>query len=107
AHENGVKNLINGNIAFDNVLFAYPSRKEITVLKNVSFAASTGEKVAIVGPSGAGKSTIASLVLRFYDPDQGQLLFDGKPSDSYPLTDIRNQVAIVPQDVILFGGTIR
>ncbi|WP_299285271.1 ATP-binding cassette domain-containing protein, partial [uncultured Mucilaginibacter sp.] len=86
---------------------AYPSRTEIMVLKEVSFHARSGEKVAIVGPSGAGKSTIAGLILQFYHPQNGEILFDGKPASSYSLTDIRNQVAIVPQDVLLFGGTIR
>src|SRR5690606_13482337 len=89
-----------------NLEFAYPSRKEITVLKGISFEDNAGEKIAIVGPSGAGKSTIAGLILKFYDAQKGEILFDGKPSDEYALTDIRNQVAIVPQDVILFGGTI-
>jgi ABC-type multidrug transport system fused ATPase/permease subunit len=98
---------ISGNLAFNNVVFAYPSRKEITVLNGVSFHAKMGEKVAIIGPSGAGKSTIAGLILRFYETQSGQLLFDGKPSTDFSLTDIRNQVAIVPQDVLLFGGTIR
>lgn len=102
-----IKNPIKGNLEFDNVVFAYPSRKEITVLKGVSFQANIGEKVAIVGPSGAGKSTIAGLILRFYETQSGQLLFDGKSSSDYSLTDIRNQVAIVPQDVLLFGGSIR
>jgi len=77
------------------------------VLKNVSFAAPAGDKIAIVGPSGTGKSTIAALVLQFYKPDSGRILFDGREASSYPLTDIRSQVAIVPQDVLLFGGTIR
>ena len=89
---NIVINHIQGNLKFKDVVFAYPSRKEITVL---------------IGPSGAGKSTIASLILRFYETQGGQLLFDGKPSTDFSLTDIRNQVAIVPQDVLLFGGTIR
>lgn len=96
-----------GDLTFENVTFAYPSRREVTVLKNVSFSAKAGEKVAIVGPSGTGKSTIASLILQFYRPDSGRILFDGRDASSYPLSDIRNQVAIVPQDVLLFGGTIR
>lgn len=105
--ENQIRKQISGNLEFKDVKFSYPSRKEITVLKGVSFTAKTGEKVAIVGPSGAGKSTIAGLILRFYEPDGGQLLFDEKSSENFSLTDIRNQVAIVPQDVLLFGGTIR
>lgn len=102
-----IENTIEGTIAFENVTFAYPSRREITVLKSVSFEAQAGEKLAIVGPSGTGKSTIAALVLQFYKPDSGRILFDGRVAGDYPLTDIRSQVAIVPQDVLLFGGTIR
>lgn len=98
---------LDGHIAFDGVTFSYPSRREVTVLKNITFEAKAGEKVAIVGPSGTGKSTIASLVLQFYKPEKGCILFDGLEAGSYALTDIRNQVAIVPQDVLLFGGTIR
>jgi ABC-type multidrug transport system fused ATPase/permease subunit len=66
-----------------------------------------GERVAIVGPSGAGKSTIAALLLRFYEPTQGQLFFDDKSATGIPLTQLRKQMALVPQDVLLFGGTIR
>ncbi len=105
--DNKIIQTLKGNISFENVGFSYPSRKEITVLDGVSFEAKAGEKLAIVGPSGAGKSTIASIILRFYDLQKGNLTFDGLPSDNYSLTDIRNQVAIVPQDVILFGGTIK
>ncbi|MVN21977.1 ABC transporter ATP-binding protein [Mucilaginibacter arboris] len=105
--DNAINQSITGNLNFDKVVFAYPSRAEITVLNEVSFSAGSGERIAIVGPSGAGKSTIAGLILQFYHPQKGSILFDGKPSSSYSLTDIRNQVAIVPQDVLLFGGTIR
>jgi len=105
--KNGIKKIIRGNLEFKNVVFSYPSRKEITVLNGVSFDAKMGEKVAIIGPSGAGKSTIAGLILRFYEPESGSILFDGTSSNDFSLTDIRNQVAIVPQDVLLFGGTIR
>jgi len=105
--ENATKEKVKGQLTFSDVHFAYPSRKEVEVLKGLSFNANAGEKVAIVGPSGAGKSTIASLILRFYEPQQGKILFDGKPASDYALTCIRNQVAIVPQDVLLFGGTIR
>lgn len=104
--ENVIKQQIKGDLAFDDVVFAYPSRPEITVLKGISFNADAGQRVAIVGPSGSGKSTMASLILQFYHPQNGNILFDGKPADNYSLTDIRNQVAIVPQDVLLFGGTI-
>jgi len=105
--EKNIENPIEGAVAFEDVTFAYPSRPEITVLKRVSFEAQAGEKLAIVGPSGTGKSTIAALVLQFYKPVGGRILFDGRPADDYPLTDIRSQVALVPQDVLLFGGTIR
>ena len=66
----------------------------------------SNEVLVITGMSGAGKSTIAAMILRFYEPDSGVLLFDNQPASSYSLTDIRNQVAIVPQDVLLFGGSI-
>jgi ABC-type multidrug transport system fused ATPase/permease subunit len=105
-NNNAVKEHIEGNLEFKNIVFAYPSRPEITVLKDISFEAKAGQKVAIVGPSGSGKSTMASLVLQFYHPQQGTIQFDGRDADTYSLTDIRNQVAIVPQDVLLFGGSI-
>ena len=105
--DNEIKQKIRGNLGFENVNFHYPSRKEIEVLKGVSFEARTGQKIAIVGPSGSGKSTMASLILQFYQPQSGTILYDNKPAEAYSLTDIRNQVAIVPQDVLLFGGTIR
>ena len=98
---------IKGNVSFKNVAFCYPSRAEIQVLKEVSFNADFGQKIAIVGPSGAGKSTIATLLLRFYDIDAGEILIDGKSIYEYDLETLRENMSIVPQDVILFGGTIR
>jgi ABC transporter fused permease/ATP-binding protein len=103
---NKIDQLIKGDLSFDNVVFAYPSRSELTILKGISFNAAAGQKVAIVGPSGSGKSTMASLILQFYHPQSGTILFDGRTADEYSITDIRNQVAIVPQDVLLFGGSI-
>ncbi|WP_264523870.1 ABC transporter ATP-binding protein [Flavobacterium sp. N502536] len=98
---------IKGNVAFKNVAFSYPSRKEIEVLKDVNFTAEFGQKIAIVGPSGAGKSTISSLLLRFYDITSGEIIVDGKSIYDYDLEDLRGNMSIVPQDVILFGGTIK
>lgn len=104
---NTIRKTIQGNLKFDKVSFSYPSRPDIITLKNISFDVKAGEKVALVGPSGTGKSTIASLILQFYNPTAGSISYDGEPNTAYSLTDIRNQVAIVPQDVLLFGGTIR
>jgi ABC transporter fused permease/ATP-binding protein len=98
---------IRGNVTFKNVGFSYPSRKEIKVLKDVNFTASFGQKIAIVGPSGTGKSTIASLLLRFYDIESGEILVDGKNIYDFDLETLRGNMSIVPQDVILFGGTIK
>ncbi|MBZ4044383.1 ABC transporter ATP-binding protein [Flavobacterium hibisci] len=98
---------IKGNVAFKNVAFSYPSRKEVEVLKDVNFKADFGQKIALVGPSGAGKSTISSLLLRFYDITSGEILVDGKSIYDYDLENLRGNMSIVPQDVILFGGTIR
>jgi ABC-type multidrug transport system fused ATPase/permease subunit len=98
---------LEGNVTFENVSFTYPSRKEIQVLNQINLTAKKGETIAIVGPSGSGKSTMVGLLLRFYDPAGGIILIDGKPNSSYSLTELRNNMAIVPQDVLLFGGTIK
>jgi ABC transporter fused permease/ATP-binding protein len=97
---------LTGNISLQGVSFSYPSRPDMQVLKNVSIDANAGEQVAIVGPSGAGKSTIVSLLLRFYEPSGGNILFDGIAAGSIPLTQLRKQMALVPQDILLFGGSI-
>jgi ABC-type multidrug transport system fused ATPase/permease subunit len=96
-----------GHVEFSNVRFSYPSRKDVEVLRSVSFSVKEGEQVALVGSSGSGKSTIASLLLRFYPHDSGEIRIDNKLSDEYDLTALRSQMAYVPQEVILFGGTIR
>lgn len=99
--------LLNGNIEFKNVSFNYPTRTDIDVLKNLSFSIKSNQMVALVGPSGAGKSTVVNLLMRFYEPLSGNILFDNKNSKDFPLTELRQQIAVVPQDVFLFGGTIR
>ncbi len=98
---------LSGQIAFDSVSFHYPSREDIRVLKDVSFTIAADQQVALVGPSGAGKSTIVSLLLRLYDPVEGAITFDGRDGVRLPLTALRAQMAVVPQDVFLFGGNIR
>ncbi|MEY3399101.1 MAG: hypothetical protein RL220_1695, partial [Bacteroidota bacterium] len=80
---------------------------DIQVLHDLSFHVRAGEQVALVGTSGSGKSTIASLLQRFYLPQEGDVLFDGKPASDFRLTELRNHIAFVPQEVILFGGSIR
>jgi len=96
-----------GEIEFSSVSFNYPSRPDFKVLQDISFKAEAGQTVALVGSSGSGKTTIASLVLRFYDPINGSILIDGIDSRTISLTELRKQIALVPQDVILFAGTIR
>lgn len=98
---------LTGAIAAKNLVFAYPSRKESRVLNGVDFEVSEGERVAIVGPSGAGKSTIFSLLLGFYEGDEGVVSFDGKSAGEIPVATRRSAMAVVPQEVLLFGGTIR
>lgn len=98
---------LKGEVVYENVHFSYPTRKDIEVLKDVNFRIEPGKKIALVGASGSGKSTIVQLLLRFYELDQGRLLVDGKEVKEYDLLDYRQQMAIVPQEVLLFGGTIR
>ncbi|NUM51103.1 MAG: ATP-binding cassette domain-containing protein [Flavobacteriales bacterium] len=107
ANENITHTPLEGNVSFHHVSFSYSSRKDTTVLNDINFEVKKGENIAIVGPSGSGKSTLVSLVLRFYNPDSGKILFDGKDSSTYSLNFLRKQMAIVPQDVLLFGGSIK
>ncbi len=97
---------LRGDVIFEGVTFAYPSRPGVTVLRDLSLTVDAGRRIALVGPSGAGKLTIVSLLLRFYDPDSGRIRIDGRDARDYPLHQLRSQMAIVPQDVLLFGGTI-
>ncbi len=97
---------LRGEIVFENVHFRYPSRPEIEVLHGISLRAAPGERVALVGPSGAGKSTVISLLLRLYAPESGRILLDGRDAADLPLAELRGHMAIVPQEVILFGGSI-
>lgn len=95
-----------GSISAVNLGFAYPSRPEGQVLDGVDFSVQAGERVAIVGPSGGGKSTIFSLLLGFYQEHTGELKFDGKAISEIGLESLRSSIAVVPQEVLLFGGSI-
>jgi ABC transporter fused permease/ATP-binding protein len=97
---------LRGEVEFRGVHFRYPSRPEVEVLKGISFVVKPGEKIALVGPSGSGKSTMIALLLRFYDPQPGEIRMDGRSAPGYPLDWLRNQMSIVPQEALLFGGTI-
>ena len=96
-----------GDIQFENVSFSYPTRQDVEVLKSISFKIKPGEKIALVGPSGSGKSTIINLLMRFYPIKSGSILVDQKLNQEYNLSDYRKNIGIVPQEVILFGGTIK
>jgi ATP-binding cassette subfamily B protein len=97
---------LRGEVEFQHVDFTYPSRQGVEVLKGINLHAVPGQRIALVGPSGAGKSTLISLLLRLYDPTAGRLLIDGRDAREYRLTELRGQMSIVPQEVLLFGGSI-
>jgi ABC-type multidrug transport system fused ATPase/permease subunit len=97
---------IKGDISFENVRFYYPQRPDVEVLKGISIQAKANETIALVGSSGAGKSTIASLILRFFDINEGQILFDGNSSSKIDVEYLRSKMAYVPQEVLLFAGSI-
>lgn len=94
-----------GEVVFDRVSFAYPTRPDVSTVHDLSFTVRHGETVAIVGPSGAGKSTIFSLIERFYDPDAGRVLIDGVDVRAADLEELRSRIALVPQDVTIFAAT--
>ncbi|OIN56018.1 ABC transporter ATP-binding protein [Arsenicibacter rosenii] len=98
---------VQGTVAFEGVRFSYPARPDIEVLKGVSLRVEAGRKIALVGQSGAGKSTIVQLLMRYYPIQSGRITVDNKPVQDFDITDLRQNIAIVPQEVMLFGGTIR
>ncbi len=99
--------VLNGALAFKRVNFHYRSRPDVRVLDDVDFRIEPGQRIALVGPSGAGKSTVFSLILGFHDPQEGRITFDDRNAAEIALPALRAQMAIVPQEVMLFGGTIR
>ncbi|MBK9509011.1 MAG: ATP-binding cassette domain-containing protein [Cytophagaceae bacterium] len=99
-------NPISGNISFENVKFRYPSRTDIEVLKGLNINIASGKKIALVGPSGAGKSTIVQLLMKLYNLADGKIKIDGQDIAAQDVSYLRQNIAIVPQEVILFGGTI-
>jgi len=96
-----------GDVAFENVSFAYPTRPQVLAIDGVSLSVKAGEKVAIVGPSGAGKSTLFHLLLRFYDPTAGTISFDGVPIRAADPKALRSRIALVPQDSVVFAASAR
>jgi ABC-type multidrug transport system fused ATPase/permease subunit len=106
-HRGGHVLISAGEISFEKVFFSYPTRNEFVVLKDLNFKISPGEKVALVGKSGSGKSTIINLIMRFYPVENGSITIDGELIQKFNLTSYRKNIAIVPQEVILFGGTIQ
>ena len=96
-----------GDVGFDKVSFAYPTRPDVLAVDGVSFSVRSGEKVAIVGPSGAGKSTLFHLLLRFYDPASGTISLDGVPIREADPIAIRSRIALVPQDNVVFAASAR
>ena len=107
-HESEMSAPINfGAIDLQDIHFSYPSRPSVEILKGISFTIEPGQKIAIVGTSGTGKSTLAQLMMRFYEPSQGKIMMGEYAIQDRPVGDWRKMVALVPQEVLLFGGSIR
>jgi ATP-binding cassette subfamily B protein len=104
-HSNEMKEL-NGDIEFENVTFAYPNGSGVPALKGLSFSIKSGQNLAIIGPTGSGKSTIAWLLLRFYDVNNGKILINDCDIKELDVNSVRNNIAIVPQKPMLFSGSI-
>ncbi|GAB1583239.1 ABC transporter transmembrane domain-containing protein [Phyllobacterium phragmitis] len=107
AHPAAMPTPARGALAFDHVCFSYPARPDAPSLNDISFAAKPGETIAIVGPSGAGKSTVFSLILRYYDPQSGNVAIDGVDLRQADPLDVRSRIAVVPQDVAIFAASVR
>lgn len=99
--------VLSGNIELKDLKFAYPSRPNEDVIKGIDAKIEANQMIALVGGSGAGKSTLATLLLRLHTPTSGEILIDGIPSKEYALSKLRSQIALVPQDIFLFGGSIK
>ncbi|MDF1576458.1 MAG: ABC transporter ATP-binding protein [Bacteroidales bacterium] len=98
---------LEGSIQLKNLSFSYPSRREEAVLQNISLNIDPNQLIAFVGSSGAGKTTLASLLLMLHYPEKGELFYDGTDCHDIPLSVLRSQISLVPQDIFLFGGTIK
>lgn len=98
---------LQGELAFEQVRFRYPSRMDVEVLQGIDFRVAPGQVIALVGQSGAGKSTLAQLLMRFHDPSSGVIRIDGTDTRQLDLHYLRSQIGIVPQEVLLFGGTLK
>ncbi len=105
--ETAPRERFRGEIEMRSVSFAYPNRPDTAVLHDFNLSAGAGQRIALVGPSGSGKTTSISLLFRFYDPDKGEILIDGKNVRDLSLTTLRRNLALVPQEVLLFGGSVR
>ena len=97
---------VHGHVHFDDVKFSYPSRPDLPVLKGITLDVAAGRKIALVGQSGAGKSTIVQLLMRYYPISGGQITIDGRDLTTFNITELRRNIAVVPQEVMLFGGSI-